>query len=191
MVRQSPLIVCRRGPGLSMLPWSASQDRPRIRPAGVTHPSTAPIGARFTREHAHAASEDLRPVPTLVRRRRRARCSGVWRPAWRAISRASTGHLQPVPRHGRFRRRHQRREGPPDRREVGTKVYRHHTGFPGGLTTPSRLERPGETPRARDRGGRARHAAEDEARAEAVQEAQGLRGRHASPRGAAPRPLTV
>ena len=64
------------------------------------------------------------------------------------------------------------------------KLYRRHTGYPGGLIETGARKMRADASAANDRTGDFGHAAEDEARQADVPEAEGLRGRSASASGA-------
>ena len=68
------------------------------------------------------------------------------------------------------------------------KLYRHHTGYPGGLKTIERATSSARrAPRSSIEEAVRGHAPEDEARPEDVQEAEGLRGTEPPAPGPAPR----
>ena len=70
-------------------------------------------------------------------------------------------------------------------RKEEDKLYRHFTGYPGGLVEKSLKRVRAEPPGAHDGRRHLRHASQDQARQADVSEAEGLRGRQASARGAA------
>ena len=76
-------------------------------------------------------------------------------------------------------------------RKDAQKVYRHFTGYPGGLVETGAQKVRAHASGANDRGGYFRHAAEDQARQADVSEAEGLRGRQTSARRAEARRATV
>ena len=61
-------------------------------------------------------------------------------------------------------------------RKDAQKVYRHFTGYPGGLVETGRSQSPRHPPRPHGGGSDFRYAAEDEARQADVPEVEGLRG---------------
>ena len=70
-------------------------------------------------------------------------------------------------------------------RKTDDKVYHHHSGYPGGMKSVAGERPAGQVPRAAGRRGRSGDAPEDEARTQAVQEAEGLPRGLAPPSGAA------
>ena len=73
-------------------------------------------------------------------------------------------------------------------RKDDNKVYRHFTGYPGGLVETSARRVRADAARPHDRGSHSGHAPQDQARQADVSQAEGLRGRQASACGAETRP---
>ena len=175
---ESPLFVCRRGPGLfDARPRFASSDRPRNLPAGVVTPqpprseTAVPVSTRTPLPKisdnsrrwivVDADGKVLGRLATLVARAPHGQDEG---PSTRRSSTPATSSSSSTPR-----------RSPSRATKLGQKLYRHHTGYPRRPQGDRRPASCAAPPRAGHRGGRARHAAEDEARPEDVQEAEGLR----------------
>ena len=127
-------------------------------------------------------------APLVRRRRRRARRSAASRRASRASSRASTS--RPSPRTSTAATTSSwstRPRSPSTRDKLETKLYIRHSGYPRGLRAGDARRAARATPRGGHPPRRQGHAAAQQAGRPAAAQAQDLRGRGASARGAAAR----